>query len=328
MNKQFKLYLQFVFIFLDLFVLSVSFILPKLFSSFIIFSNTDYSFTLLYFWIYSNLLWISLSLICGNYFENVITHFELFTKSSAHVYMLWVMFVLFYLYLYEETKISGLFLLEFIFFFALGLLINRFIYIGVRNYFKNKDYLVNRVLILGYNVTTLKLASYFEEDSINTNLIGFAEDEYKIKELTRYPIVSGIREVLRVAKDLDIQEIYSTITPEQNKFIYTLMEDAEKECIRFKVVPNLSQFFSKPFMVDFIRDLPILSLRSEPLEDVGNKIKKRLLDILISSFVIIFILSWLIPLLGLLIIIQSKGPVLFIQKRTGKNSFRKVDGRN
>jgi putative colanic acid biosynthesis UDP-glucose lipid carrier transferase len=57
----------------------------------------------------------------------------------------------------------------------------------------------------------------------------------------------------------------------------------------------------------------------EPLEDVGNQIKKRLFDILVSSIAIIFILSWLVPLLAILIKLESKGPVLFIQQRNGKD---------
>lgn len=52
-----------------------------------------------------------------------------------------------------------------------------------------------------------------------------------------------------------------------------------------------------------------------------NHFNKRLFDITFSLFVIIFLLSWLIPLLAILIKISSKGPVLFIQKRIG------LDGR-
>jgi putative colanic acid biosynthesis UDP-glucose lipid carrier transferase len=40
----------------------------------------------------------------------------------------------------------------------------------------------------------------------------------------------------------------------------------------------------------------------------------------VSSFVIIFILSWMIPLIGLLIWIDSKGPIFFIQTRSGKDN--------
>ena len=51
---------------------------------------------------------------------------------------------------------------------------------------------------------------------------------------------------------------------------------------------------------------------------------KRIFDIVVSSTIIVFVLSWLIPLLGLIIRINSKGPVFFIQRRVGRGlkSFR------
>jgi putative colanic acid biosynthesis UDP-glucose lipid carrier transferase len=44
---------------------------------------------------------------------------------------------------------------------------------------------------------------------------------------------------------------------------------------------------------------------------------KRFMDVTISSLSIIFIMSWLTPIIALLIKLTSKGPVFFIQKRTG-----------
>jgi putative colanic acid biosynthesis UDP-glucose lipid carrier transferase len=46
---------------------------------------------------------------------------------------------------------------------------------------------------------------------------------------------------------------------------------------------------------------------------------KRFLDILFSVVILLFILSWLLPILGLLIRLDSKGPVVFKQKRIGLN---------
>lgn len=45
---------------------------------------------------------------------------------------------------------------------------------------------------------------------------------------------------------------------------------------------------------------------------------KRIMDILLSLVIIIVLLSWLLPLLALLIKLTSKGPVFFLQKRTGR----------
>lgn len=46
-------------------------------------------------------------------------------------------------------------------------------------------------------------------------------------------------------------------------------------------------------------------------------IAKRLLDILFSLLIVLLILSWLMPILAILIKIDSRGPIFFKQKRTG-----------
>jgi putative colanic acid biosysnthesis UDP-glucose lipid carrier transferase len=57
-----------------------------------------------------------------------------------------------------------------------------------------------------------------------------------------------------------------------------------------------------------------------PIQKLRNQILKRSIDILISLLVIFTILSWFLPLIALLIKLTSKGPVFFIQIRTGKNN--------
>lgn len=187
-------------------------------------------------------------------------------------------------------------------------------------YFKHSDLLAKKVIILGFNETAKKLALYFEQDGgLNTQIIGYIEDDENIDELSHYPVLTNVSDTLRIAKELNVQEIFSTITPEQNNFIYELMYQSEKECIRFRIVPNLSIFITREVHIEYYGELPILSLRKEPLDEVGNRIKKRALDIGVSLLVTVFILSWLIPLLGLLIFLESGRPIFFKQLRTGKN---------
>jgi len=45
---------------------------------------------------------------------------------------------------------------------------------------------------------------------------------------------------------------------------------------------------------------------------------KRSFDIIVSASVIMFLLSWLIPLMAIAIKLNSKGPVFFIQRRVGR----------
>ena len=46
---------------------------------------------------------------------------------------------------------------------------------------------------------------------------------------------------------------------------------------------------------------------------------KRVFDVCVSFLVIVFVLSWLLPLVSLLIMANSKGPVFFVQRRVGRN---------
>jgi len=55
-----------------------------------------------------------------------------------------------------------------------------------------------------------------------------------------------------------------------------------------------------------------------PLEYPANAFLKRAIDVVVSLIVIVFILTWLIPLLAILIKLFSKGPVFFMQKRIAR----------
>ncbi len=317
MNQQFERYLQIVLLALDLIVLNVVFFVCQIiFTNSLHFNTTDAYFKYL---TVANAAWLLLAFFLRTYANTIIFSFESFTKRTIQVFLGWIILILFYLFFFRELTVSRFFILATTASFGLGVIIDKFIYLGILRYFRNSDLLVKKVIILGFNETAKKLAVYFEQDGLNTQIIGYVEDEENIEELSHYPILSNVTDTLRIAKELNVQEIFSTITPEQNKFIYELMYQSEKECIRFKIVPNLSIFITREVHIEYYGELPILSLRKEPLDDIGNRIKKRVLDVAVSSLVTIFILSWLFPLLGLLIFLESGRPIFFKQLRTGKN---------
>jgi putative colanic acid biosynthesis UDP-glucose lipid carrier transferase len=53
--------------------------------------------------------------------------------------------------------------------------------------------------------------------------------------------------------------------------------------------------------------------------DKSRMAAKRTFDVIVSLLVITTLLSWLLPVLALIVKLSSKGPVFFIQKRTGLN---------
>lgn len=263
--------------------------------------------------------WVVFSYFFGVYSESIINNFDAFSKRTVQVYLLWAAAQFFYFFLFRESSFSRMFTLAGVAGFAVALFINRFLYFGFRYFARVNNSVSSKVIILGFNNAAKKLADFFEKDGINTHLLGFIEDEKNINELTNYPVLAGYNHAIAVAEELGVQEIFSTIAPEQNKHIYKLIDEAEKKCMRFKVVPDFSIFFSKPVIIDYIRDMPVLSVRSDPMEDIGNRIKKRALDLVVSSLVIIFVLSWMMPLMAILIMLESRGFFLFSQLRSGRN---------
>jgi putative colanic acid biosynthesis UDP-glucose lipid carrier transferase len=317
LNRQFERYLQITLLLLDFVALNVVFfVLQIVFTNRFHFESSDAYFKYI---LISNGAWLLLAFFLRTYSPNIIFNFEDFTKRTIQVFLVWIIMVLFYLFFSRELTVSRIFIVSSTSAFGFGLLLNKFIYLGIFRYFKNSQFLVKKILILGYNETAKKLASHFEQDALNTEIIGFVEDEENVQELSHYPVLANVDETLRIAKERNVQEIFSTITPEQNKYIYDLMYQSEKECIRFRIVPNLSVFVTREVHIEYYGELPILSLRKEPLDDVGNRIKKRALDLVVSLFVTVFVLSWLIPLIGILILLESGRPIFFKQLRTGKD---------
>jgi exopolysaccharide biosynthesis polyprenyl glycosylphosphotransferase len=62
---------------------------------------------------------------------------------------------------------------------------------------------------------------------------------------------------------------------------------------------------------------PVLIRKKRRITRISSRVMKRTFDIFFSLLVIIFVLSWMIPLFAILIKLESKGPVFFVQPRTG-----------
>ena len=175
-------------------------------------------------------------------------------------------------------------------------------------------------MVLGYNDVSKRLINYFQKETKLVKLAGCFDDSGKIRDSADLRVLSDLKDCMKFVKENEVTEIYSTLIPEHYPYLFELAQEAEAQFVYFKFVPDYNIFVNRNIYVDFVNDIPVLSLRKEPLEDTGNRIKKRALDVVLSTLAIIFILSWLIPLIAILIKLDSKGPVFFIQLRSGKNN--------
>jgi len=113
-----------------------------------------------------------------------------------------------------------------------------------------------------------------------------------------------------------ISEVY--ISDDINKKVKKeLIEFADLNLIKVRILPELINYQFKNFFISKLINIPVIEVNQLPLDFWYYSLFKRFFDIVISSFVILFILSWMIPLFGIIIKFQSKGPILFTQSRHG-----------
>ena len=96
-----------------------------------------------------------------------------------------------------------------------------------------------------------------------------------------------------------------------------IIKTADNLNLKVSSIPDLAFYDVKNFFISKISTVPYISINKLPLDNIVNIYLKRSFDIIFSFLVITLILSWLTPLLGLIIKISSKGPVFFVQKREG-----------
>lgn len=280
----------------------------------IAFSHGNNKMPYMVFLLVTNFFWIISAYSTALYFGN-----ERFFKRTLRSFLVYFALTLFFIFLYKFSY-SRLFVLLSFSGFMISLAVSRSFLIGTKHLLQKKTP-PRKIIFLGCSELSERVATTFSIYDNNLDIHGFFGDINEYKKTSAYPVIGGINDSILYALKNNISEIYSTVSPESNTDIYDIAQQAEKNFIRFKYVPDFRIFINRNVHIGFEKDIPVLSLRPEPLQEVENRFKKRTLDIIFSSAVILLILSWLVPLVAILIKLESRGPVFFKQLRTGKNNL-------
>src|SRR5690606_28880930 len=98
-----------------------------------------------------------------------------------------------------------------------------------------------------------------------------------------------------------------------------LIDFGEANLIKVKLIADFRGFSVKGLELERYDLIPVLNVNPIPLDDYKNRLVKMAFDLAVSTFIVILFLSWAMPLIALIIKLDSKGPVFFRQKRTGKD---------
>jgi len=169
-----------------------------------------------------------------------------------------------------------------------------------------------KTVILGENKKTLALQDFFNKNP-EYGYVHKKTFSFKDKKNT------DIHKCFKFIMEEGIDEIYCSVSELSNNQIREVVDFADNNLKIVKFLPDNKEIYSKKLKYEYYDYLPILSLRNIPLEEPLNMIAKRTFDIVFSCFVIIFVMSWLTPIVALFIKLESKGPVFFKQSRNGFN---------
>ncbi len=171
---------------------------------------------------------------------------------------------------------------------------------------------LRNVIILGNGKDVEELKTFF-----NTNL------DYGYNLLHTFDLKTNKKEEIKKSYEFVnthmVDEIYASLNTLSNSDLDSLINFADNNLKTIKLLPDNKNKLLRNLAVEYYGYIPIISLRTIPLDKEINKRFKRFFDVVFSILIIVFLLSWLTPLIALFIKLESKGPVFFKQKRNGLN---------
>jgi len=239
-----------------------------------------------------------------------------YTKVTQLLRLLFNQFFFYFLILYafiglfKQPFMSRLALAQYAVLVFLAVAVIKFLnYVLLMKYRERVKGNIRNVVVIGKNKKTEQLISVFNERT---------EFGYEfVKQFCPRESNFQLRDCFLFIVQNKIDEIYCAVSELKNNEIADLINFADNNLKTLKFLPDNKNIYSKKLKFEYYDYLPILSLRDIPLHNPINAFLKRAFDVLFSLVVIFGLLIWIAPIIALLIRMESRGPVFFVQTRTG-----------
>ncbi|MGL1887895.1 MAG: undecaprenyl-phosphate glucose phosphotransferase [Reichenbachiella sp.] len=189
-------------------------------------------------------------------------------------------------------------------------------FIHILRYYRTKGFNTRNVIIVGYGPIGRSLKRHFIQNPQMGYLFkGFFDHK------SDHPSVTGtVGAVDLFVGNNGIDTIFCCLPKLYDEDVKHLVDYAENNLVQIKLLSDFSKISNKKLQVQQYGNIPVLNVSSIPLDSTINRFAKRAFDVAFSSFMMVFVLSWMVPLIGLLIKLESPGPLFFIQNRHGRGN--------
>ena len=173
------------------------------------------------------------------------------------------------------------------------------------------------ILIVGYTEAALAFAEQLNKNlHFGYNILGVVCDEEDVEDFERLGSIKDLDEIVKTHNPFEVVIALDNSAYDQ---MQEIIDICDTNGVRTLIVPATHKYFKSKCQVDMIGDLPVINTRAIPLDNIANMAIKRFMDIVISLVLIALTLPiMLVAIIG--VKLSSKGPVIFKQKRVGKNN--------
>lgn len=178
---------------------------------------------------------------------------------------------------------------------------------------------VRNLLIIGSNDLGMAFFNFIKSNNqFGYKVVGFIDSTKNDKLNGLYK--GQIGEIERIICENKADEIIIALPDFNKRQIDYIISIGEKKAIRTRIIPEYFKFNSNKFKMEMFGAFPMVTVRCEPLNRSHFRFAKRIVDILISLVLCILIFSWLFPIVALLIKLDSKGNIFYVQERWGQDN--------
>ncbi|NWG27896.1 MAG: undecaprenyl-phosphate glucose phosphotransferase [Ignavibacteriaceae bacterium] len=177
---------------------------------------------------------------------------------------------------------------------------------------RNKGRSIRNLLIIGANEIGEKFREVIAKNpEFGHRFVGF------INNKPAPNVIGNLSDLDKIIKDENVEDVVIALHSELNNDLDGLVRICNRNAVKVHFIPDYFKFLSGRFQISTVSNLPVITIRDEPLNEAIRRFAKRAFDVSFSLFVILFVLSWFMPIVSLLIRLDSNGPAFFIQERFG-----------
>ncbi|MDT7831113.1 exopolysaccharide biosynthesis polyprenyl glycosylphosphotransferase [Flavobacteriaceae bacterium S356] len=276
----------------------------------------DVNFFNLHFLSYIMLLWFVTSYFSGFYKVYRFTNVLRIITLSVRQFLIFTLGYFAYFGIFREGIVINNQLLILIS-ILLGVTFFKFLGFFLLKQYRSLGKNYRTTVVLGFDDSSKKVIKIFKSKAnLGYKFLGF----FSSRTYKNPDFLGTTKECFEFIKNNEVDEVYCSLTEINESQIKELKKFTNERNIILKLIPNSNELYSKNQDIEFYDNtLVVLNVKKLPFEFAENFYIKRIFDVVFSLCVCVLILSWLIPILWILVKLESKGPLIFKQPREGLN---------